>query len=127
MHDGFTDNFALVAIVFWIFVILVTIVPIVLHHRRRIETEKTIRMAIEKGANLDKETLDRLIGASAVDQDKDSPENTRRGGFITGAVGVGIYFFSIFTGGKALIGVAALLVCIGAGIFFSAKFMKPKA
>jgi len=28
---------------------------------------------------------------------------------------------------KVLIGVAGLLVCIGAGIFLSAKFMKPKA
>ncbi len=127
MHDGFTDNFALVAIVFWLFVILVTIVPIVLHHRRRMETEKTIRMAIEKGASLDKETLDRLLGASVAEQSHDSPENTRRGGFITGAVGVGIFFFAVFTGGKILIGVAALLVCIGAGIFASAMFMKPKA
>jgi membrane protein YdbS with pleckstrin-like domain len=127
MHEGFSDNFALVAIVFWIFVILVTIVPIVLHHRRRMETEKTIRMAIEKGASLDKETLDRLLGASAADSANDSPENTRRGGVITGAVGVGMYFFAAFSGIKILMAVAALLVCIGIGIFVSAKFMKPKA
>lgn len=123
----FTDNFALVAIIFWLFVILVTIVPIVLHHRRRMETEKTIRMAIEKGATLDKDTLDRLLGASAAEQGQDTPENTRRGGFITAAVGVGLFFFAIFTGGKALIGVAMMLMCIGAGIFMSAKFMKPRA
>jgi Domain of unknown function (DUF6249) len=123
----FNAEFRLIAAMFWLFVILITIVPIFLYHRRRVETEKTIRMAIEKGATLDKETLDRLLGASAAEQSQDSPENTRRGGFITAAVGVGMYFFAVFTGGKALIGVAAMLVCIGAGIFFSAKFMKPKA
>ena len=53
MHESFSDNFALVAIAFWLFVILITILPIVLHHRRRMETEKTIRMAIEKGANIE--------------------------------------------------------------------------
>ena len=126
MHD-FPDNFAIVAGIFWLFVILITIVPIVLHHRRRMEAEKTIRMAIEKGQALDQSTLDRLLGASAAEQSQDSPENTRRGGFITGAVGVGLFFFATFTGIKVLIGVAALLVCIGAGIFYSAKFMKPKA
>ena len=124
MQDSFTENFALVAVAFWIFIALVVIVPIVLHHRRRVETEKTIRMAIEKGASLDPATLDRLLGASAADQEQDSPENTRRGGIITASVGVGLYLFSVFTGINKLMGPAALVLCIGIGIFISAQFMK---
>ena len=122
--DNFTPEFALVAVAFWIFIALVVIVPIVLHHRRRVETEKTIRMAIEKGASLDPAMLDRLRGASAADQEQDSPENTRRGGIITASVGIGLYLLSVFTGINKLMGPAALVLCIGIGIFVSAKFMK---
>ena len=122
--DNFTPEFALVAVAFWIFIALVVIVPIVLHHRRRVETEKTIRMAIEKGASLDPATLDRLLGASTADQEQDTPENTRRGGIITASVGIGLYLFSVFTGVSKLMGPAALVLCIGIGIFVSAKFMK---
>ena len=124
MSDTISDNIALIGAAFWLFVILITIVPIVLHHRRRVETEKTIRMAIEKGASLDPATLDRLLGASAADQEQDSPENTRRGGIITASVGIGLYMLSVFTGINKLMGPAALVLCIGIGIFVSAKFMK---
>ena len=127
MHDSFSDNFALVAIAFWLFVILITIVPIYLHHRRRLETEKTIHMAIEKGASLDPAMLERLLGASTTDDaEKDSPEQSRRGGIITASVGIGIFMFSVFTGIEKLIGPAALVLCIGIGIFVSASYFKPK-
>jgi len=126
MEQFTADDFALVAAAFWLFVILITILPIWFHHQRRLETEKTIRIAIEKGQNLDPATIDRLLGASTADQAKDSPEQSRRAGVITGSVAVGIYLFGVFTGGKALIGVAALVLCIGAGLFASASFIKPK-
>lgn len=126
MEEVFREDFALIAIAFWIFVTLIVIVPIFLHHRRRMETEKTIRMAIEKGANIDPATLDRLLGASAADEgSKDSPEQSRRAGIITGSVGVGIALFSLVTGVAKLMGPAMIVMSIGAGLFYSARFMKP--
>jgi hypothetical protein len=127
MEDILKEDFALIAVAFWIFVALITIVPIVLHHRRRMETEKTIRMAIEKGANLDPAVLDRLLGAStAADEQKDTPEQSRRAGVIVGAVGVGIVLFSLVMGVNRLMGPAMIVMSVGVGLFYSARFMKPK-
>ena len=124
MHEHIPE-LVLIAIAFWIFVMLITIVPIVLHHRRKVETEKTIRMAIEKGASLDPALLERLLGASAAEQQNsgDTPQNVRRGGVMTASVGVGLYFLSVFMGLKILIGPALLVLCIGIGLFISATYM----
>lgn len=122
-----SNNIAIIAVVFWIFVALITILPIVLHHRRRLETEKTIRLAIEKGQNLDPALLERLLGASAESSDNSTPTKMRSNGIITIFVGIGLAILSAFINAGPLIGVGCLVGCIGIGMYISAGFMAPDA
>lgn len=122
--EKFSVEIALVAVVFWIFVILITVVPIVLHFRRRQETEKTIRLAIEKGQQLDPATLERLLGTDNSDTGL-TQSSARHNGIITAFVGLGLIVLDLVFGTWVIRAVGGMLVFIGAGMFLSAPWAKP--
>lgn len=121
--EKFSLEIALVAVAFWVFVILITVTPIVLHFRKRNETEKTIRLAIEKGQQLDPETLERLIGEPSSDTGL-TKTSARHNGIITAFVGLGLAAFDMFIGTWIMRAIGVMVFFIGAGIFLSAPWAK---
>lgn len=119
------NDWTTVAIVFWIFVLAVTVTPMILHFLRRRETEKTIRLAIEKGQTLEPEVLARLLkpGAGRPVDEETNPHSVRFGGIVTLSVAVGLVFFSYFTGKEIFLGIAGLVACIGLGLIVGAHFL----
>jgi small-conductance mechanosensitive channel len=118
-------NWSAVAIVFWIVVLVITVTPMILAFFRRRETEKTIRMAIEKGQSLDPQVLAKMLNpvAQTPEQEALNPEEIRFGGIVTLFVGLGMVGMSYFFGGKVFLGVAALLGCIGLGLIVGAQLL----
>lgn len=117
------NDWTTVAIVFWIFVLAVTVTPMVLHFLKRRETEKTIRLAIEKGQTLEPEVLARLLRPQPTPEDQTSPAGVRFGGIVTLSVAVGLVCFSFFTGKEIFLGIAGLVACIGLGLIIGAHFL----
>jgi hypothetical protein len=106
---------------FWLFILAIVLGGIVSRLIRSHQREKTIRMAIEKGATLDPTTLNSLQASSYSPRD-------RRAGLLTGAivtffVGCGLmamgYFISLDQPGALhpMLGVGGLMWCIGFGLF----------
>jgi len=119
--ERFLPELALVAGAFWLFVILVTVLPIFFHHQRRLETEKTIRLAIEKGQHLEPATLERLLGGPKTDTGL-TKSSARHNGIITAFVGLGLIAFDLFIGTWVMRAIGAMVFLIGAGMFLSAPW-----
>jgi hypothetical protein len=111
-----------VAIIFWIFVIIVTVTPMILSFLKRRETERTIRLAIEKGQTLEPEVLARLLKPQAAPEET-SPHSVRFGGIVTLAAAAGLLVFGLFTGGRFFHGIAGLVACVGIGLIIGARFL----
>lgn len=98
----------------------IAIVGIVMHFRAksRVEVQKTIRLAIEKGQPLPKEYLDSLQKTDV--RKVKSPMDDVRTGLILMAVGLGLTVFSFmkegYVGGN-LAGIAAIPGFIGVALF----------
>ena len=93
---------------FWIFVAIVVVAALWYHTSRNREKHKTIRLAIEKGMQLDAALL------YSLDKPKPAiPEHYSIGGFITIAAGIGLIIFGFFI---AKVEAAAFYPLIGAGI-----------
>lgn len=104
--------------VLWVGIVVVTTVIAWLNHLGRLETEKTIREAIEKGTIVDAETIERLRRASAV------PWQRRLVAWaiftISLAAGVALFALTISDQEsealRPLLGIAALLACVAGGL-----------
>ena len=83
----------LIGVAFWIFVAIVVLASIWLAFARNRETQKTIRLAIEKGMQLDPALIDRLVTRKS-----GKPEDYYIGGFICIAVGIGLPILGYFVG-----------------------------
>ena len=90
-------------------------------HRAGVETQLTVRKAIEQGQQLSPEILDRLSeGAS-------SPERDRRRGVIGIAIGIGLAVLGLLTVvdlgiGFGVVGIGALPFVIGLAYLALSKF-----
>jgi hypothetical protein len=120
---------AAVAIVFWIFVAVVSVAGIIQDYRKRKLAIEPLRIAIEHGQQLSPEIIDRLVGRDDRQEELD-PRLLQIGGIITCAAGVGIALLSIFI---ALVfppyhwialGVGVLAVCVGVGLQIAAKSLQ---
>jgi hypothetical protein len=120
---------AAVAIVFWIFVAVVSVAGIIQDYRKRKLAIEPLRIAIEHGQQLSPEIIDRLVGRDDRHEELD-PRLLQIGGIITCAAGVGIALLSIFI---ALVfppyhwialGVGVLAVCVGVGLQIAAKSLR---
>jgi Domain of unknown function (DUF6249) len=124
-HGGNTA----VAIVFWIFIGVVSVGGMILDYRKRKLALESIRLVIERGQQLSPEVIDRLW---ARDDEKTDPHDLQIGGIITCASGVG---FALLSGVAALlfplqhwvligVGVGILGICVGVGLLIAAKSLR---
>lgn len=124
-HGGITA----VAIVFWIFVGVVSVGGMILDYRKRKLALEPIRLVIEHGQQLSPEVIDRLLGR---DDEKTDPRDLQVGGIITCASGVGV---ALLSGFAALllplqhwvligVGVGILANCVGVGLLIAARSLR---
>ena len=111
---------------FWLFVAAIIVMAIWSDSKRKESQQETLRRVVESGQNIDLEVIDRMIGKSdATKQARD----LKVSGLIVTSVGVGMLAFGLFLGTfdadamMALIGVAAMIACIGGGLLFAARMI----
>jgi hypothetical protein len=116
----------LVGVAFWIFIGAVAVAGIVAEYKRRRGSVDVIRMAIEKGQQLDPALLDKLTVNDRRSEQID-PLHVKLGGIITMASGIGICLLSFFISRIAfvalypILGAGVLTCCVGAGLLVGAK------
>src|SRR5271155_4310186 len=102
----------LVGVAFWVFVGAAAVAGIVTDYKRRRGSVDIIRMAIEKGQQLDPALIEKLTsserGAEQID-----PSHLKLGGIITIATGIGIGLLSLFI---SRIAPVALYPILGGGV-----------
>ena len=98
----------LIGVAFWIFVASVVVAGIWYAYARNRETQKTIRLAIEKGVQLDAALVDKLFT-----RESGNPEDYYIGGSICLACGIGLPVLGYFIG---RIEPAAFFPIAGAGV-----------
>jgi hypothetical protein len=127
-HLGITA----VAIVFWIFVGVVSVGGMVLEYRKQKLALEPLRMAIEHGQQLSPEVIDRLLGRDEHHGEMD-PRDLQIGGIITCASGAGLALLSGLAALMlpphpwliaSLLGVGVLAVCVGVGLLIAAKSLR---
>jgi Domain of unknown function (DUF6249) len=128
LHPGIT----LVAVVFWIFVAVVSVAGMIQDYRKRQLALEPVRIAIEHGQQLTPEILARVLGREE-GHDQLDPQLLQVGGIITCASGIGLALLSVFV---ALVfppyhwialGVGVVAVCVGAGLLIAAKAIRRNA
>ena len=81
----------LIGVAFWIFLAIVVLAAIWFAFARNRETQKTIRLAIEKGMQLDPALIDKLVTRKS-----SKPEDYYVGGFVCLAAGIGLPVLGFF-------------------------------
>jgi hypothetical protein len=118
----------LVGVAFWIFVGAVAVAGIVTDYKRRRGSVEVIRMAIEKGQQLDPALIEKLTSneqrAGRID-----PLHLKLGGIITIASGVGICLAACFIVGMSpiafypIFGLGLVAICVGVGLRIGSKVL----
>ena len=114
-----------VAIAFWIFVTVAAVAGIVSDYKKRQLTLEPLRLAIERGQQLDPALIDRLM---APDRDAGlNPLYLRVGGIVTLAAGVGVVILAFLLNQVypvsfyPVLGGGVVTLCVGAGLLFAAR------
>ena len=132
---------AFVAGAFWLFLIIIFVVPMLLRFRARMEIERTIRTAIEKGQPLDPQVVDRLLGSHAWHGRgfggwhgygygygiTDPRSLLRVRGVVMIGIGAGLLAFGTSSGPEILRGVGMLVGSIGAALLVGSFLVAPPA
>ncbi len=114
----------LVGVAFWLFIGSVVVAGIWFAHARNKETQKTIRLAIEKGVPLDPAMIDKLVVRQS-----GNPEDYYIGGYICIACGIGLPIFGFFMGRIApqafypIAGAGVLVGLIGISLIICGKLI----
>jgi hypothetical protein len=117
-----------VAIAFWTFVAISAVAGIVADYKKRKAVLEPLRLAIERGQNLDPALVEKLLAREQKD-DAVNPEHLQIGGIITMAAGIGVALLSVFIGHIApealypILGAGVVAVCVGAGLLLAARAM----
>jgi hypothetical protein len=120
---------AAVAIVFWIFIGVVSIAGMIQDYRKRQLALEPLRIAIEHGQQLSPEIVAKLLGRDERHEEL-NPKDLEVAGIITCASGVGVALLSIFV---ALVyppyhwialGIGVVAVCVGVGLLIAAKSIR---
>jgi len=118
----------LVGVAFWIFVGAVAVAGIIADYKRRRGNVDVIRMAIDKGQQLDPALIEKLTSGERRDQPLD-PVQMKFAAIITIASGIGICLLALFlTGISALafyptFGVGLVTICVGIGLRIGSKML----
>ena len=114
-----------VAIAFWAFVAIAAVAGIVADYKKREAALAPLRLAIERGQQLDSALVERLMTPER-DPGID-PLYLRIGGIITFAAGVGVIILSFILAQVApvalypVLGGGVVLVCIAVGLLVAAR------
>jgi hypothetical protein len=118
----------LVGVAFWIFIGAVAVAGIVTDYKRRRGSVEVIRMAIEKGQQLDPTLIDKLT-SNEQRAERIDPLNMKLGGIITIASGIGICLLALFMTGVSslaffpIFGAGLLAICVGIGLRIASKVL----
>jgi hypothetical protein len=125
MHD-----MALVAVVFWLFVAAVAIIPIVGSYKLRQSAMDSIRSAIDRGQELSPDVVQQLTHMGEFKDQKMASVNLKIGGVIVMASGIGtglvatVFLFVIPIASPYVYAGAVLAFSIGAGLYWASKVMR---
>jgi len=114
----------LVGVAFWLFIASIIVAGIWLAHARNKETQKTIRLAIEKGVPLDPAMIDKLVVRQS-----GNPEDYYIGGYICIACAIGLPIFGYFIGRIApqafypIVGAGVLVGLVGISLIICGKVL----
>ena len=115
-----------VAIAFWVFVAVSAVAGIIGDYKKRQATLAPLRMAIERGQQLDPALGEKLLARDSQDK-RLQPEYLQVGGIITIGSGVGVALLSVFLN-KVLpgalypvMGAGVLTLCVGVGLLMAAR------
>ena len=116
------------AIMPFLFATVVVLGVLYFRYMRRLETEKTIRLAIEQGQQLDAQLIEKMMEPQQ--KPHHAPEKLRVGGTITLFVGIGLTVMGLIVDGldpdeRGLLAAGALIATIGVGIVVASRFAKP--
>ena len=116
--------FAILGVAFWAFVAICVVAGVWYYYARNRSTQKTIRLAIEKGMQLDPELVEKLIRGKS-----GNPTDYYIGGICSIAAGLGLPIMGYFIGKIAieayypLVGAGILAGLIGIGLIICGKVM----
>ncbi len=124
------DSPFIVPVAFWMFVAVAVVAGVWKDYASRRETERTIRVAIEKGQQLDPALVEKML------HPKKGGDRTGLlvGGLVTLAAGLGLpimgYFISLAAGESEvlyiMIGAGILVAMVGAALIIAWRFVKPE-
>ena len=115
----------LVGVAFWIFIGAVAVAAMITDYKRRRGGIEVLRLAIEKGQQLDPQLVEKLTAQPR--GEPVSPVDLKLAGIITLASGVGICLLSFFISRIApialypILGAGVLVICVGVGLLIGAK------
>jgi hypothetical protein len=115
----------LVGAAFWIFIGAVAIAGTVTDYKRRRGGIDVLRLAIEKGQQLDPALVEKLTSNEHRGERID-PVDIKLGGIVTIAAGVGICLLSFFVSRVApvalypILGAGVFVICVGVGLLIGA-------
>ena len=108
---------------FWVFLSAVVVARIWFDARKRESQQETLRRIVESGQQLDTAIIDRMLGVDNVNERPD--HDLKVAGIITMFASPGLLILGSFLGKfndkifEIMIGVAILVLLVGAGIFFA--------
>lgn len=124
------SGFTLVAVVFWLFIAAVAIVPLVSSYKLRQTAMDALRAAIDRGQELSPQVVQQLTHMGEFKDQKMASVNLKIGGVIVMACGIGaglvatVFLFVIPVASPYVYAGALLAFSIGAGLYWASKVMR---
>ncbi len=117
----------LVGAAFWIFIGAAAVAAIITDYKRRRAGVDVLRMAVEKGLQLDPALIERLTSSGHHKGEEVEPVYVKLGGIICVASGVGISLLAFFVSQVRpiafypILGGGVVVICVGIGLIIGAK------
>ncbi len=119
-----------VAVAFWIFVGVAAVAGIVGDIVRRRQALEPLKLAIQRGQDLDPKVIEALLARTEREEGGDvDPAHLHMGGIITAASGVGVMAFSWFVAQVSaqafypVLGAGFIAICVGTGLILSGRML----
>jgi hypothetical protein len=113
-----------VAVAFWMFVAIAVVAGVVGGVLKRKQSLEPVRLAIERGQQLDPAVIEKLLGAKRIDA-----AHLQVRAIITIAAGIGVAVLSWFIAQVAadalypILGVGIAVICVGVGLQLAARVL----